>query len=88
MSIILTSNSNTFPPPAKNLVVVILKSTNYHQLQERPIHLLYYNFLCINRFRQYGLWERYAELYPDNDLVYTIGASDYTKHWFYAQVNR
>ena len=40
------------------------------------------------RFRQYGLWERYAELYPDSDLVYTIGQSDYSTDWFYAQVNR
>ncbi|KAE8057102.1 hypothetical protein FH972_013819 [Carpinus fangiana] len=49
----------------------------------------YINKLYVNhpdRFRQYGLWERYAELYPDNDLVYTIGVSDYTKDWFYAQV--
>jgi rhamnogalacturonan endolyase len=42
----------------------------------------------MGRFRQYGLWERYAELYPDNDLVYTVGVSDYTKDWFYAQVTR
>ncbi|KAF9608237.1 hypothetical protein IFM89_008192 [Coptis chinensis] len=41
-----------------------------------------------DRFRQYGLWERYAELYPDNDLVYTVGVSDYRKDWFFAQVNR
>ncbi|KAL8225464.1 hypothetical protein R6Q57_018021 [Mikania cordata] len=41
-----------------------------------------------NRFRQYGLWERYGELYPQGDLVYTIGESDYTKDWFYAQVPR
>ncbi|KAL5559920.1 hypothetical protein UlMin_036131 [Ulmus minor] len=41
-----------------------------------------------DKFRQYGLWERYAELYPDNDLVYTVGVSDYTKDWFYAQVTR
>ncbi|RVW65685.1 Rhamnogalacturonate lyase [Vitis vinifera] len=41
-----------------------------------------------DRFRQYGLWERYAELYPDGDLVYTIGVSDYTKDWFFAQVTR
>ena len=40
------------------------------------------------RFRQYGLWERYAELYPDSDLVYTIGESDYKKDWFFAQVTR
>ncbi|KAK7282914.1 hypothetical protein RIF29_12032 [Crotalaria pallida] len=51
----------------------------------------YVNRLFINhpdRFRQYGLWNRYAELYPDADLVYTIGVSDYTKDWFFAQVPR
>ncbi|KAM6570128.1 hypothetical protein CsatB_018113 [Cannabis sativa] len=49
------------------------------------------NKLYVNhpdKFRQYGLWERYAELYPDNDLVYTVGESDYTKDWFFAQVTR
>ena len=40
------------------------------------------------RFRQYGLWERYAELYPEGDLVYTIGVSDYSKDWFFAHVTR
>lgn len=52
---------------------------------------MYINKLYVNhpdRFRQYGLWERYADLYPDKDLVYTIGVSDYTKDWFFAQVNR
>ncbi|CAJ2643126.1 unnamed protein product [Trifolium pratense] len=51
----------------------------------------YINKLYVNhpdKFRQYGIWERYAELYPDKDLVYTIGVSDYTKDWFYAQVTR
>ncbi|KAJ8440089.1 hypothetical protein Cgig2_025288 [Carnegiea gigantea] len=51
----------------------------------------YINKLYINhpdRFRQYGLWERYAELYPDEDLVYMIGVSDYRKDWFFAQVTR
>ncbi|KAL4558971.1 hypothetical protein LXL04_031097 [Taraxacum kok-saghyz] len=41
-----------------------------------------------NNFRQYGLWERYGELYPEGDLVFTIGVSDYSKDWFYAQVPR
>ncbi|KAJ9187003.1 hypothetical protein P3X46_002503 [Hevea brasiliensis] len=52
---------------------------------------LYINKLYVNhpdRFRQYGLWEKYAELYPNGDLVYTVGASDYTKDWFFAQVTR
>lgn len=39
-----------------------------------------------DRFRQYGLWERYAELYPNEDLVFTVGVSDHTKDWFFAQV--
>ncbi|KAK8505130.1 hypothetical protein V6N13_025996 [Hibiscus sabdariffa] len=49
------------------------------------------NKLYVNhpdRFRQYGLWERYADLYPDEDLVYTVGVSDYRKDWFFAQVTR
>ncbi|KAK2376205.1 Rhamnogalacturonate lyase family protein [Trifolium repens] len=41
-----------------------------------------------DKFRQYGLWERYAELYPNEDLIYTVGISDYTTDWFYAQVTR
>ncbi|WOL18187.1 putative rhamnogalacturonate lyase B isoform X1 [Canna indica] len=41
-----------------------------------------------DRFRQYGLWERYADLYSDSDLIYTVGVSDYTKDWFFAQVTR
>ncbi|XP_047323782.1 probable rhamnogalacturonate lyase B [Impatiens glandulifera] len=52
---------------------------------------LYVNKLYLNhsdRFRQYGLWERYAELYPDNDLIYTVGVNDYKKDWFFAQVTR
>ncbi|KAL2537903.1 Rhamnogalacturonate lyase family protein [Forsythia ovata] len=51
----------------------------------------YINKLYVNhpdRFRQYGLWERYAELYPNGDLIYTVGESDYTKDWFFAQVTR
>ncbi|KAH9322214.1 hypothetical protein KI387_016853, partial [Taxus chinensis] len=53
--------------------------------------LKYINSLYINhpeKFRQYGLWERYTDLYPDNDLVYTVGVSDYTKDWFFAHVTR
>ncbi|XP_015890516.4 uncharacterized protein LOC107425105 [Ziziphus jujuba] len=40
------------------------------------------------KFRQYGLWERYADLYPSKDLTYTVGADDYRKDWFFAQVTR
>lgn len=51
----------------------------------------YINKLFVNhpdRFRHYGLWARYAELYPETDLVYTVGVSDYSKDWFFAQVPR
>ncbi|KAJ0026270.1 hypothetical protein Pint_08522 [Pistacia integerrima] len=51
----------------------------------------YINKLYLNhsdRYRQYGLWERYAELYPDGDLNYTVNYSNYTKDWFFAQVTR
>ncbi|KAL5134102.1 Cyclin-dependent kinase G-2 [Glycine soja] len=42
-------------------------------------------WILFGNFRQYELWERYAELYPDKDLIYTTGVSDYTKDWFFAQ---
>ncbi|XP_044476132.1 probable rhamnogalacturonate lyase B isoform X2 [Mangifera indica] len=51
----------------------------------------YINKLYVNhsdRYRQYGLWERYAELYPDGDLTYTVDHSNYSKDWFFAQVTR
>lgn len=51
----------------------------------------YINRLFLNhpeRFRQYGLWEQYTDLYPHEDLVYTVGVSDYRKDWFFAQVTR
>ncbi|KAF5178227.1 Rhamnogalacturonate lyase, partial [Thalictrum thalictroides] len=42
----------------------------------------------ILKFRQYGLWDRYTELYPEGDLVYVIDANDYSNDWFYAHVTR
>ncbi|GER47111.1 rhamnogalacturonate lyase family protein [Striga asiatica] len=49
------------------------------------------NKLFINhteKYRQYGLWDRYIDLYPTQDLIYTVGVSDYSKDWFFAHVNR
>ncbi|XP_049379050.1 probable rhamnogalacturonate lyase B isoform X2 [Solanum stenotomum] len=40
------------------------------------------------RYRQYGLWDRYTEIYPDDDLVFTIGLSNYQTDWFFAHLNR
>jgi len=45
-------------------------------------------YMFYDRFRQYGLWSRYSELYPTQDLVYTVGVSNYRKDWFYAHVPR
>ncbi|KAI5648050.1 hypothetical protein M9H77_34055 [Catharanthus roseus] len=40
------------------------------------------------RFRQYGLWDRYTDLYPLQDLIFTVGVHDYQRDWFFAHVNR
>ncbi|KAJ8769308.1 hypothetical protein K2173_002512 [Erythroxylum novogranatense] len=40
------------------------------------------------RYKQYGLWSRYEELYPDHDLIYNVACSDYTIDWFFAHVPR
>ncbi|KAG8089166.1 hypothetical protein GUJ93_ZPchr0011g28882 [Zizania palustris] len=45
-------------------------------------------FLKKDKYRQYGLWERYAELYPVNDLVFKIGVSNISNDWFFAHVPR
>ncbi|XP_021743771.1 probable rhamnogalacturonate lyase B [Chenopodium quinoa] len=45
-------------------------------------------YLTRDRYRQYGLWQRYTDLYPDEDLIYTVNVSNYQKDWFFAQVTR
>jgi len=58
------------------------------------IFLLYWKYcssftlFLVCRFRQYGLWEQYSVLYPENDLVYNVGTSNYSKDWFFAHVTR
>ncbi|KAG8641067.1 hypothetical protein MANES_13G102600v8 [Manihot esculenta] len=48
------------------------------------------NKLFINKphdkFRQYGLWDRYSNLFPSNDLIYHVGKGNYTQDWFFAHV--
>ncbi|KDP29301.1 hypothetical protein JCGZ_19404 [Jatropha curcas] len=50
------------------------------------------NKLFINqpteKFRQYGLWERYTNLYPTEDLVYNVGTSNCSRDWFFIHVPR
>nr|VDD05865.1 unnamed protein product [Brassica rapa] len=53
---------------------------------ENTMNPLYLNHT--DKFRQYGLWQRYTELYPNHDLVYTVGVSNYSQDWFYAHVTR
>ncbi|GFQ06127.1 rhamnogalacturonate lyase [Phtheirospermum japonicum] len=53
-----------------------------------PTILIHQYSRPVEKFRQYGLWMRYTDYYPQADLVYTIGKSDYTKDWFFAHVTR
>ncbi|KAL2613398.1 hypothetical protein R1flu_025090 [Riccia fluitans] len=39
-------------------------------------------------FRQYGMWDKYSELYPVADPVYVVGESEWKKDWFFAHVIR
>jgi len=47
-----------------------------------------YTTTTSDNFRQYGLWERYSDIYRNQDLIYTVDVSDYSKDWFFAHVNR
>ncbi|KAF1871983.1 hypothetical protein Lal_00012202 [Lupinus albus] len=47
-----------------------------------------YNDQPKEKFRQYGLWDRYVDLYPNNDLVYSVGVNKFNKDWFFAHVTR
>ncbi|OIT27777.1 PREDICTED: probable rhamnogalacturonate lyase B [Nicotiana attenuata] len=53
---------------------------------EFKVHLYENNSESI--FRQYGLWEQYSALYPENDLVYNVATSNYSTDWFFAHVTR
>ncbi|KAJ8762543.1 hypothetical protein K2173_007982 [Erythroxylum novogranatense] len=66
--------------PDRTAVEFYIPAPNPHYINKLYLHF--------DRFRQYGLWERYAELYPIQDLVFTVGTSNYSKDWFFAQVTR
>lgn len=65
-------------------------SALYHSYLNRivrcRIHRDYYSLT--DRFRQYGLWDRYSDLYPNHDLIFNVGTSSYQKNWFFAHVTR
>ncbi|KAL5844534.1 hypothetical protein ACOSQ3_010588 [Xanthoceras sorbifolium] len=64
-------------------------AAEYYVPDPNPVYI---NRLFVNhstdRFRQYGLWDRYSEIYPVKDLVFTIGISDYRKDWYFSQNTR
>ncbi|KAL9384242.1 hypothetical protein Peur_024565 [Populus x canadensis] len=55
------------------------------------VNPMYVNKLFVNspeKFRQYGLWDRYTDVHPESDQTFTIGISDPKKDWFFAHVDR
>ncbi|CAN1168213.1 Rhamnogalacturonate lyase [Linum perenne] len=41
-----------------------------------------------DKYRQYGLWARYGEMFPKGDLVFNVGTSKYDKDWWFEHVLR
>ncbi|XP_030491647.2 uncharacterized protein LOC115707745 [Cannabis sativa] len=55
------------------------------------VNPMYVNKLFLNspeKFRQYGLWDRYSDIHPEFDQTFTIGINDPKKDWFFAHVDR
>lgn len=55
------------------------------------VNPMYVNRLFLNgpeKYRQYGLWDRYTDIHPESDQVFSIGISDSKKEWFFAHVDR
>ncbi|KAL6207132.1 hypothetical protein ACLB2K_024377 [Fragaria x ananassa] len=55
------------------------------------VNPMYVNKLFINspeKYRQYGLWDRYTDIHPELDQIYTIGISNPKTDWFFAHVDR
>ncbi|XP_057512863.1 rhamnogalacturonate lyase B-like [Actinidia eriantha] len=55
------------------------------------VNPMYANKLFLNspeKYRQYGMWDRYTDIHPDSDQVFTIGINNPTKDWFFAHVDR
>ncbi|PIN22367.1 Rhamnogalacturonan endolyase [Handroanthus impetiginosus] len=55
------------------------------------VNPMYVNKLFVNspeKFRQYGLWDRYTDIHPKSDQVFTVGVNDPKKDWFFAHVDR
>ncbi|KAG9133608.1 hypothetical protein Leryth_023099 [Lithospermum erythrorhizon] len=55
------------------------------------VNPMYVNKLFLNspeKYRQYGLWDRYTDLHPNSDQIFTVGANTPNKDWFFAHVDR
>ncbi|KAL1825588.1 hypothetical protein ACET3Z_012366 [Daucus carota] len=81
----LIHDSPRFGPTLWEIGIPDGTAAEFHIPDARLINKLYINH---DKFRQYGLWERYTDLYPKNDLVYNVGSSNYSKDWFFSQVTR
>ncbi|XP_057821355.2 uncharacterized protein LOC131034027 [Cryptomeria japonica] len=82
----------TYTPPRNGATIWEIgfpdrTATKFYVPQPKPMYSNTF-FLNSEKFRQYGLWERYADLFPNSDLVYTVGVDDYRKDWFFAHVTR
>ncbi|KAM1008892.1 hypothetical protein ACFX2J_005242 [Malus domestica] len=55
------------------------------------VNPIYVNKLFLNspeKYRQYGLWDRYTDVHPEFDQTFTIGSSNPKTDWFFAHVDR
>ncbi|PKI57406.1 hypothetical protein CRG98_022251 [Punica granatum] len=55
------------------------------------VNPMYVNKLFIKgpeKYRQYGLWDRYTDIHPQSDQVFTVGVNDPKKDWFFVHVDR
>ncbi|CAN6690149.1 unnamed protein product [Malus baccata var. baccata] len=55
------------------------------------VNPIYVNKLFLNspeKYRQYGLWDRYTDVHPELDQTFTIGSSNPKTDWFFAHVDR
>ncbi|XP_051140619.1 uncharacterized protein LOC127258024 [Andrographis paniculata] len=97
--IIVTSGSSSdvgnvvFEPPRKGATLWEIgvpdrTAREFFIPNPRPEYKIHKYGTHIEKIKQYGLWKRYQDIYPNDDLVFTIGSSDYKKDWFYAHVTR
>ncbi|KAJ8761828.1 hypothetical protein K2173_004677 [Erythroxylum novogranatense] len=63
-------------------------ANGYYVPEVEPMYL---NRLFINspeKYRQYGLWDRYTDIHSTSDQTFIVGVSNPKKDWFFAHVSR